>query len=962
MANSKFSYVRSFERNDALAPDHWIVVSLVNQNDKFRRHVYRDKDSRMKFAYLLRQSSNEVMQQFKELKLAYLHSQSVHFVFDKTTSAYQRRCAKLVSYFASCLTSSCVSNWEEFMKTPVLHTPCFTGKVYLLPSDQHLRDFVTMHHMNHHGENLKLTLEEAISSQGDKTLGSGSSNEMCISDTPAVTSESSNCVEENGPKDDISAKDVPTDDESQESPERNDLPEGATDALTGSVDDDQLLASISTSELTKTAKSSSPKTNGKSKRAGISSASKAFYNEQLFSRFGINYNNEPEILKKGVFLVRQKIPVTILKGVRLPTRVYFYIEDLTKDDFWKDILEDKTVLKAKFEKLLKFERLESLTPHAWVVVRIDGRAFHKLSKQHNFEKPNDLRAIQLMNIAAATVMHWMPDIVISYGESDEYSFVFDRYGSRYPRSTSALVAQCVSLFTGAYVKNWRMCFGEDCRLKTLPVFDGRSIEYPTNTSLRDYLSWRQADCHINNLYNTAFWGLINLRGYSNVEADKKLSGTFSRDKRALLLEMGIEYDEEPTIHRKGSVIYRKRVKARTQNKLKAASAIVREARKDGRSAAWWNAECEAAKAKRNNLRKLYEVSPSQETLRSLLEEEINARKVIRNAKAKFNASFTLTHPAIEVSSDETKSLSTSKDSDSTLTNTSTSNTSSDSSSEKLLEGEKPLSSVALASGHVAEDLEMIPATLSTEKPRDNKETPSRFFNKKGKSWWTYECHNAKVSRMETMKAFKKDPTQENEFKFRMASLQFRVLVSKSKAEMREMRKMSAKDRQKKVKVVEQKCEADDEKKVSTIAMGLTDKAEASKDAHKSISIGDEQNLDSEFHRMKIESPKPEKDFSDETENPKAGENITIDVPKMNITPPIGTEPNESVKSKTSELDKLADGRLKTISEQVARHQVFISSLQNDLVLCFDDVIGHEFWRKNKHLLGTEKSALAFEDL
>jgi hypothetical protein len=388
--------------------------------------------------------------------------------------------------------------------------------------------------------------------------------------------------------------------------------------------------------------------------------------------------------------------------------------------------------------------------------------------------------------------------------------------------------------------------------------------------------------------------------------------------------------------------------------------MVREARKDGHSAAWWDAECEAAKAKRNDLRKMYEVSPSQETLRSLLEEEINARKVFKNAKAKFNASFTLTQPAIEVSSDETKYLSTSKDSDSTLTNASTSNTSGDSSSDKLLEGEKPLSSTAVASDHVAEDFEIIPATLSTEAPRDDKETPSRRFNRKGKSWWTYECHNAKMSRMETLKAFKKEPTQENEFKFRMASLHFRVLVSKSKAEMREMRKMSGGDRKNKVKLVEQKCDADDKKKVST---GITDKTGASRDAAKSISIGDEQNLDFEFHMMNIESPKPEKNFAFETENPKAGENITVDVSKMNITPlPIGTKANESVKSTTFELDKLANGRLKTIAEQVARHQIFISSLQNDLVLCFDDVIGHEFWRKNKHLLGTEKSALAFEDL
>jgi tRNA(His) guanylyltransferase len=31
-----------------------------------------------------------------------------------------------------------------------------------------------------------------------------------------------------------------------------------------------------------------------------------------------------------------------------------------------------------------------------------------------------------------------------------------------------------------------------------PVFDGRAVCYPNFVVLRDYLSWRQADTHINN--------------------------------------------------------------------------------------------------------------------------------------------------------------------------------------------------------------------------------------------------------------------------------------------------------------------------------------------------------------------------------------------------------------------------------------------------------------------------------
>lgn len=97
----------------------------------------------------------------------------------------------------------------------------------------------------------------------------------------------------------------------------------------------------------------------------------------------------------------------------------------------------------------------------------------------------------------------------------------------------------------------------------LPSFDGRAVQYPSVKNLRDYMSWRQADCmssihgslsylliflclitkllcfmfvegreltklehflegHINNLYNTTFWNMILQGEMSNTEAEKAL--------------------------------------------------------------------------------------------------------------------------------------------------------------------------------------------------------------------------------------------------------------------------------------------------------------------------------------------------------------------------------------------------------------------------------------------------------
>lgn len=44
----------------------------------------------------------------------------------------------------------------------------------------------------------------------------------------------------------------------------------------------------------------------------------------------------------------------------------------------------------------------------------------RLSDKYHFEKPNESRALNLMNAAAVEVMKDLPDLSIAYGVSDEY--------------------------------------------------------------------------------------------------------------------------------------------------------------------------------------------------------------------------------------------------------------------------------------------------------------------------------------------------------------------------------------------------------------------------------------------------------------------------------------------------------------------------------------------------------------
>ncbi|GCB26138.1 tRNA(His) guanylyltransferase [Aspergillus awamori] len=213
---------------------------------------------------------------------------------------------------------------------------------------------------------------------------------------------------------------------------------------------------------------------------------------------------------------------------------------------------------VRYEYVKSFEQPDALLPNTWIVVRIDGRGFHKLSDHYGFIKPNDRRALDLMNAAAVGVMKDLPDLCIAYGISDEYSFAFHPNCQLFERRSAKLVTTIVSTFTAHYIYLWGTYFPDTpLQPAALPSFDGRAVMYPNSRIFRDYMSWRQVDCHINNLYNTTFWTMVLQGGMDRREAELELKGTLSSDKNEILFKrFGINYNNEEEIYKKGSVIYR----------------------------------------------------------------------------------------------------------------------------------------------------------------------------------------------------------------------------------------------------------------------------------------------------------------------------------------------------------------------------------------------------------------------
>ncbi|KAI6155849.1 Thg1 C terminal domain-containing protein [Pisolithus tinctorius] len=211
---------------------------------------------------------------------------------------------------------------------------------------------------------------------------------------------------------------------------------------------------------------------------------------------------------------------------------------------------------SKYAYVRNYELPDPLLPGCFLICRLDGHSFHRFSEEHGFTKPNDERALKLMDHAAMDVMTEYKDIVLAFGESDEFSFLLRRSTNLYNRRQAKILTTLTSYFTSCYVFHWSKYF-PDTSMRYPPSFDGRIVLYPDERSVRDYFSWRQADTHINNLYNTAFWALVKQGGKTTSEAHATLRGTVSAMKQEILFQrFNINYNDISPRFKKGSVLVR----------------------------------------------------------------------------------------------------------------------------------------------------------------------------------------------------------------------------------------------------------------------------------------------------------------------------------------------------------------------------------------------------------------------
>lgn len=194
-------------------------------------------------------------------------------------------------------------------------------------------------------------------------------------------------------------------------------------------------------------------------------------------------------------------------------------------------------------KMRTFEaaRDPAAIPEVFLVARIDGRGFTRLTKEvMNYARPYDENFRDQM---VATVEHLMTcgfQAIYGYTQSDEISLLFgrddDTFGRNIRKWTSILAGEASAAFSAGIARP--------------AAFDCRIIELPDTRLVVDYFRWRSEDAHRNALNAWCYWTLRD-RGASVESATAETHGMSVAAKNELLYQHRVNFNDLPLWQRRG---------------------------------------------------------------------------------------------------------------------------------------------------------------------------------------------------------------------------------------------------------------------------------------------------------------------------------------------------------------------------------------------------------------------------
>ena len=188
---------------------------------------------------------------------------------------------------------------------------------------------------------------------------------------------------------------------------------------------------------------------------------------------------------------------------------------------------------------------QSILPDTFMVARLDGRNFSRLTKEIcDFEAPFDERFRDMMINTVKALMDCGFRVVYGFTESDEISLLFHKEENTFGRK----VRKFNSILAGIASATFSIQLGQ------VAALDCRIVPLPSLEKVQDYFLWRQEDAHRNALNAHCYW-LLRKEGLDANRATAELDGKSIAYKNELLFSRGINFDTLPSWQKRGIGVY-----------------------------------------------------------------------------------------------------------------------------------------------------------------------------------------------------------------------------------------------------------------------------------------------------------------------------------------------------------------------------------------------------------------------
>lgn len=202
----------------------------------------------------------------------------------------------------------------------------------------------------------------------------------------------------------------------------------------------------------------------------------------------------------------------------------------------------------RMKMLESMEAGRKFMPLLPILGRVDGRSFHLFTKGMN--RPFDQRIIDCM-IKTAIALLAETNASMAYTQSDEITLAWHStdyqsqlwFDGRISKMVSQLGALTTLYFNRAIIESL------PDYVNKLPTFDARAWQVPNRTEAANSFLWREWDASKNSITMAA----------SAYYSHSQLHGVHGDQKKELLVQKGIDYEDYPTAFKRGTFIQRKKV-------------------------------------------------------------------------------------------------------------------------------------------------------------------------------------------------------------------------------------------------------------------------------------------------------------------------------------------------------------------------------------------------------------------